>query len=115
MGSGEGRGRSRGGPSPPLRVAPDPLRAAPGKSTVGRPRALTDRQIEVILAEQVRFLAWRALRQTVKSQRQLAREFGVSQATISLAVRSKGDYKQPSPERRAATLAARRAQRRRIW
>jgi hypothetical protein len=40
----------------------------------------------------------RALRQTVKSQRQLAREFGVSQGTISLAVRSKGQYKQPSRE-----------------
>ena len=49
----------------------------------------------------------RALRETVKSQRQLAREFGVSQATISVAVGSKGRHKQPSPERRAATLAAR--------
>jgi hypothetical protein len=115
MAGGEGRDRSRGGPSPPLRVAPDPLPAAPGKSTVGRPRALTDRQVAVILAEHVRFIAWQALRQTVKSQRELAREFGVSQATISLAVRSKGDYKQPSPEMRAVTLAARRALRRRIW
>ena len=113
MGGGEGRDRSRGGPSPPLRGEFD-LPAARGKSTVGRPHALTDRQVEVILAEYAQFLAWRALRQTVKSQRQLAREFGVAQATISLAVRSKGDYKQPSPERRAATLA-RRALRRRIW
>jgi hypothetical protein len=114
MGSGEGRGRARGGPSLPFGSEPD-RSAATGKSTVGRPRALTDRQVEVILAEHARFLAWRALRQTVKSQRQLAREFEVSQATISLAARSKGDYKQPSPERRAATLAARRALRRRIW
>ena len=115
MGSGEGRGRApRGGPSLPFGGEGGPL-AATRKSTVGRPRALTDRQVEVILAEHTRFLAWRALRQTVKSQRELAREFDVSQATISLAVRSKGDYKQPSPERRAATLAARRALRRRIW
>ena len=114
MGSGEGRGRPRGGPSLPFGSEGDPL-AATRKSTVGRPRALTDRQVEVILAEHAQFLAWRALRQTVKSQRELAGEFGVSQATISLAVRSKGDYKQPSPERRVATLAASRALRRQIW
>src|SRR5258708_24326244 len=102
MAGGTGRGRSRGGPSPafPREAAPSP--PAIGRSTIGRPRALTDRQVGVILAEHARFLAWQALRQTVKSQRQLAREFGVSQATISLAVRSKGLYKQPSPERRAA-------------
>lgn len=57
-----------------------------------------------MLAEHARFMGWRTLRQTVKSKRQLAREFGVSQATISLAVRSKGQYKQPSPERRAASI-----------
>jgi hypothetical protein len=79
---------------------------------MGRLRALTDAQVEIILAECARFVDWQALRQTVKSQRQLAREFGVAQATISLAVRSKGQYKRPSPEQRAATLAARRAQRR---
>jgi helix-turn-helix, Psq domain len=83
-------------------------------STVGRPRLLTDRQVEVVLAEHVRFVAWGALRRAVKSQRQLAREYGVSQGTISRAVRSKGNYKQPSPESRAATLAARNAVRRRI-
>jgi DNA-binding transcriptional MocR family regulator len=54
----------------------------------------------VILEEHARFLAWRAQRQSVKSQRQLARQLGVSQATISLAVRSKGQYKQRSPDER---------------
>ena len=78
------------------------------RSTIGRPRALTDRQVEIVLAEHARFLAWRALRQTVKSQRQLAREFGVSQATISLAIRSKGQYKQVSPERRGVEGKRRR-------
>src|ERR1700683_3618091 len=73
-----------------------------GKNTIGRPRALTDRQVEILLAEHARFLAWKAVRKTVKSQRQLAREFGVSQGTISLAIRSKGRYKQVSPERRVA-------------
>lgn len=114
MAGGTGRDRSRGF-SPAL--LPEAGSRAPltGRSTVGRPRALTDAQVEAILAEHVRFTEWRALRRTVKSQRELAREFGVSPATISLAVRSKGQYKQPSPERRAATLAARKALRRRIW
>jgi hypothetical protein len=77
---------------------PTPIR----RNTIGRPRALTDRQVGILLAEHARFLVWRALRETVKSQRQLAREFGVSQGTISLAIRSKGRYKQVSPERRVA-------------
>jgi hypothetical protein len=74
---------------------------------IGRPRLLTDRQVDLILAEHVRFLAWRTLRRNVKSQRELAREFGVSQSTISLAIRSKGQYKQASPENRLRTIALR--------
>ena len=73
-----------------------------GGSTIGRPRVLTDQQVEAILAEHARFLAWQALRKSVRSQRELAREFGVSQATISLAVRSQGLYKQVSPEKRSS-------------
>lgn len=67
------------------------------KSAVGRPRRLTDRQVAWVLLEYSRYLAWKALRTTVRSQRQLAKELGVSQATISLAVRSSGQYKQRSP------------------
>lgn len=102
---GEG---SFGGPS--LRCRVDRVeRSAPRlKSTIGRPRALTDRQIRRILTAHARFLAWRALRRTVKSQRQLAAEFGVSPGTIALAIRSRGDYKQASPERRAAEIKRRR-------
>jgi hypothetical protein len=74
------------------------------KSTIGRPRALTDRQVKIILAWHVRFLIWRALRKTLKSQRQLARELGVSQGTISYVIRLGGRYKQVSPERRAAEI-----------
>ncbi len=103
---GEGRDRSRGGPSLPFRAEADPKLLAPRKSTIGRPRLLTDQQVEVILAEHARFLVWRAQRQALKSQRQLAREFGVSQPTISLAIRSKGQYKQPSPENRASAIAS---------
>lgn len=68
---------------------------------------LTDSQVEFILAEHARFMEWRALRRTVKSQRELARASGVSPATVSLAGRSKGQYKQPSRESRASTIAAR--------
>ena len=82
--------------------------APPLRSTIGRPRALTGLQIRRILVAYDRFLAWKALRRTVKSQRQLAAEFGVSPATVALAIRSRGDYKQAPPERRAAEIKRRR-------
>jgi hypothetical protein len=71
------------------------------KSTIGRPRALTDRQVKTILAWHTRFLFWRALRKTLKTQRELARELGVSQSTISRVVRLVGHYKQMSPDVRS--------------
>jgi hypothetical protein len=77
------------------------------KSTIGRPRRLTDRQVKIILAWHFRFLIWRALRKTLKSQRDLARELGVSQATISYVIRLGGRYKQVSPERRTAEIRQR--------
>src|SRR5690242_10870894 len=77
------------------------------KSTMGRPRALSNRQVRKILAAHDRYVAWKAMRRLVKSQRQLAVEYGVSPATIALAIRSRGRYKQASPERRAAELRRR--------
>lgn len=73
------------------------------KNTIGRPRTLTDRQVQTVLAWHERFLAWKALRSTLKSQRQLAIELGVSQGTISRAVRLHGQYKQVSPEQRVTS------------
>ena len=70
------------------------------KSTIGRPRKLTDGQVGLILTWHGRYLAWRALGRTLKSQRTLARELGVSQATISYVVRRGGEYKQVCPTRR---------------
>jgi len=108
MAAAKGRDRSRGGPSsPPLAEREAPSQEE-RKSTIGRPRVLTDRQVAMLLAEHERFLAWRALRKTVRSQRELARELGVSQGTVSRAVRSSGRYKQPDPENRAAELKRRR-------
>jgi hypothetical protein len=78
------------------------------RSTIGRPRRLTDQQVAWVLKEYARFVAWRLLRSTVRSQRQLARDLGVSQATVSLAVRLGGRYKQCSPEVRVARRNPRR-------
>ena len=77
-------------------------------STSGRPRRLTDQQVAWVLAEYSRYLAWRAQRTTVRSQRQLARELGVSQGTVSLAIRWRGQYKQISPELRSKRRPAER-------
>lgn len=108
MAAAQGRDRSRGGPfSTTFGEREAPVHGAP-KSTIGRPRVLTDRQVEMLLAEHERFLAWRALRQTVRSQRELARELGVSQGTVSRAIRSRGRYKQPDPENRAVEMKRRR-------
>ena len=100
--------RRRGGPffSPnPSRhgLAPhiEPSGVTPNRgSTIGRPRKLSDRQVKIILAWHVRYLMWRALRNTLKSQRELARELGVSQSTVSSIVRIGGQYKQVSPKAR---------------
>jgi hypothetical protein len=74
------------------------------KSTLGRPRALTDAQIADILA-------WHAKRQTLI---QKAAEHGVSPTVIRQVIRTGGKtYKQPSPEQRAANLAADRQRRHR--
>jgi hypothetical protein len=78
------------------------------RSTVGRPRTLTDQQIRTILEEYANYLVWRALRRSVMSQRDLARAMGVSPATISHAVRLQGKYKQPSPDQRQANTKDRR-------
>lgn len=47
------------------------------KNRIGRPRKLTDSQVKIILTWHARYLAWRALGRTLKSQRALARELGV--------------------------------------
>jgi len=71
------------------------------KSTIGRPRKLTDRQVKIILAWHVRYRFWRALGRRLKSQRTLARELNVSQSTISYVVRIGGAYKKAAPEDRS--------------
>ncbi len=77
------------------------------KSTIGRPRLLTDHQIKFILESHTRYLAWKALRRTLKTQRDLAIQLGVSQSTISRVVRLAGGYKQISPDLRPGARGAR--------
>jgi hypothetical protein len=107
LSQGQGRSVAAGGPSLVALSCAEPP-AGIRRSTVGRPRRLTDRQVALILDEYARYLAWLALRTSVKSQRQLARELGVSQSTISLVIRSRGQYKQGSPDLRSELPARRR-------
>ena len=71
-------------------------------SIFGRPRHVTDAQIEEILE-------WHRNRETLK---QLATRLGLSPATVGMVVRTKGlHYKSPSPEKRDAVKAAARERR----
>lgn len=78
------------------------------KSTIGRPRMLTDEQVAVILSWHEQVAAWRALGAGLKSRRQLASELGVSLSTISQVIARRGQYKQPSPDVRNGELDGRR-------
>jgi len=78
------------------------------KSTIGRPRALTDEQVAIILAWHERYVAWKALRAALKTQRQLARELGVSPSTIAHVITCRGQFKQPSPDARSSERERRR-------
>jgi transposase len=63
------------------------------RSTLGRPRRITDAQVAEILA-------WAAARMTVNAK---ARELGVSPSALRIILKTHGThYKQPSPERRTA-------------
>ena len=73
-------------------------------STRGRPRQVTDEQVNVILQ-------WQASR---KSMGELAKELGLSKATVSYVLQIGGRFKQPSPERRVAEIDRQRANRRRL-
>jgi hypothetical protein len=84
------------------------------KSTVGRPRILTDQQVAAILEWHDALLVWKAQRKGLKTQRQLAKELGVTTGAIRRVICQRGEFKQPSPEHRSAELSARRARRARL-
>ena len=69
------------------------------KSTVGRPRKISDTQVAVILA-------WYASPRSIPA---LARSMGLSPSAVDNCIRCKGRYKQPSPEQRGESVRSRRA------
>lgn len=79
------------------------------KSTVGRPRRVTDSQVAEILEWHARLLALKAKRAEIKTTRELAHELHVSTGAIWHVVATAGRYKQPSPEHREKVQRERRA------
>ena len=76
------------------------IRSTDRKSTLGRPRTVTDAQIREILA-------WHAAKRT---NRQKAQELGISLEVLAYVIRTHGEgYKQPSPESRTRNLTTRHA------
>ena len=70
-------------------------------SFMGKPRTVTDAQVTAILE-------WKRNQKTLK---QLASELGLKVSTVKYVISVNGEFKQPSPEKRAQTLAAHRLQR----
>jgi len=73
-------------------------------STKGRPRLVTDAQVEAILE-------WHRNR---KSMRVFAAELGLKKSTVQHVIDRKGQYKQPSPEKRAVAITEHRRRLRRL-
>jgi len=78
------------------------------KSTLGRPRSVTDEHVTAILQWHAQILAWRAQRSTLKTKRQLAKELGITPSAVSHVIACHGQFKQPSPEKRTVELTHRR-------
>jgi hypothetical protein len=78
------------------------------KSTIGRPRKLTDAQVATILKWHEEILAWKALRKSIPTQRALAKGLGVSPSVVSHVVACQGQFKGSSLEKRSADLTRRR-------
>ena len=78
------------------------------KSTMGRPRRLSDADVARVLDWHEARQAWWAAGASLKSRRALAAELGVSPSTISQVIACQGCYKQLSPECRDQEEARRR-------
>ena len=70
------------------------------KSTIGRPRVLTDKQVAIILAWREAISAWKASRAAILTIRQLAVSLGVTHGAIATVIRQRGELKRASPDRR---------------
>lgn len=80
------------------------------KSSMGRPRLLTDEQVELILAWRADVEAWKEQGRRLKTRKQLAQELGVSETTIWNVLEQQGRFKQADPEERSKALKERRRQ-----
>jgi hypothetical protein len=69
-------------------------------SFMGKPRSVTDEQVAAILE-------WK---KNQKSLKQLASELGLKVSTVKYVISVNGQFKQPSPEKRAKALEAHRLQ-----
>jgi transposase len=76
------------------------IREGAMKSTIGRPRVLTDEQVRAVLDWHREVMAWRASGGALKTRKALALEFGVSPSTITRVIARRGEYKQRSPDER---------------
>lgn len=86
----------------------------PMKSSMGRPRLLTDDQVDLILAWRADVAAWKEQGRRLKTRKQLAKELGVSEATIWNVLEHQGQFKQADPEQRSKALRDRRRQMQRL-
>ena len=80
------------------------------KSTIGRPRVLTDEQVARILKWHDAILKFKARRSKLITLRQLAKELGVTHGAITSVIRQRGEFKQASPEHRKAEMQNRSEQ-----
>ncbi len=80
------------------------------KSSMGRPRLLTDEQVELILAWRADVEAWKAQGRRLKTRKQLAKELGVSETTVWNVLEHGGRFKQADPAERSKALRDRRRQ-----
>jgi hypothetical protein len=78
------------------------------KSTVGKPRKVTDAQIVTILAWHEAIQKFEAQRKALKTLRELCKELGLAKGTIHRVIRQHGQLKQSTPELRKLELQARR-------
>ena len=78
------------------------------KSTIGRPRRVTDEHIQLILKWRAEYLEWLAQRPAIPSQQALARHLGISAMAVNRIIRGHEGYKQAAPRERRAELARRR-------
>jgi hypothetical protein len=84
------------------------------KSTIGRPRSITDEHVTAILRWHAQILAWKAQRTTLKTKRQLAKDLGLTPSAVSHVIACHGQFKQPSPEKRLLELYHRHDRRKRL-